>query len=64
MKLVISKPESDNLTRKTAKTLNFNLVKKSRKKPSFFANTKVQIGQIKRKIVAKVYKSLLIQMFI
>ena len=47
-----------NLTRKTEKRFNFNSVDK-RGRHSFFSDTKLQVDQIKRKIVARFNKPLL-----
>ena len=53
--LAISKPENHNVMRKTAINIEFDFNKKN--KFSFFAENKLQVDQIKRKVEAKSNKS-------
>ena len=56
--LVVSKPKNPNLTHNTAKNLKFNSTEKEEEDSFFFADTKPEAGQIKRKIVANFKKQL------
>ena len=49
--LVVSRPEKHNLMDKTGINIKFYFSRK--KKHSFFADTKLQIDEVKRKIVGK-----------
>ena len=57
--LVVSKPENNNFRLKTA-TDNECLIS-SKKKQSFFADTKLEVEQIKKKIEEKLIKPLFIE---
>ena len=50
--LLISKPENHNLRRKTPRRIEFS----KKEKHSFIADTKLKIGQIRRKMEAKFNK--------
>ena len=50
----VSKPENHKLLRETSEQIIFNFsIKKRKKKHSSFADTKLQVDQIKKKMVAK-----------
>ena len=55
---IVSKPENENLRRKTAIKIEFDF--DGKKKQSFIADNKLQVDQIKRNIEAKFNKSLFI----
>ena len=56
--LVMSKPENHYLRRRAAIKIEFDFNRK--KKHSFFADNRLQVDQIKRKVEAKFNKSLFI----
>ena len=57
--LVVSKPENNNFRLKTATENNYQISRK--KKQSFFADTKLEVEQIKKKIKENLIKPLFIE---
>ena len=61
VKFSVSNPEKHKLTRETIEKIEIEFNEKKQKtRHSFFADTKLQVEKIKRKIVTKINRSLFI----